>query len=331
MVGTALDEFALIAELFAPLAAGCPGALGLTDDAAFLAAAPGFDTVVTMDAMVEGVHFLPDDPPDLIARKLVRVNLSDLAAKGAKPVHVMLAAAFVAGTSEDWLRRFAQGLRQDLEEYGVALIGGDTVSTPGPLSLTLTAFGRVEAGRGILRSGAKVGHDVWLSGSLGDAALGLKAIRGQLSGVDEGHLSFLAGRYRLPSPRLRLGQGLVGLAASGMDVSDGLVQDLGHICRASGVGAEIEAARLPLSRAAAQAIAGNQSLLALALEGGDDYELLFTADPALAESLRRLATATATPLTPIGRIVSAESVTAVRVLGADGRPVPTGRGGWRHF
>ncbi|TAN59550.1 MAG: thiamine-phosphate kinase, partial [Magnetospirillum sp.] len=243
------DEFGLIAELFAPLAAGCPGALGLTDDAAFLAAEPGFDTVATMDAMVAGVHFLSDDPPDLIARKLLRVNLSDLAAKGARPAFVMLAAAFPYGTAKLWLRAFADGLKQDLDHYGVVLIGGDTVSTPGPLTLTLTALGRVVAGRGLLRSGARPGDEIWVSGSIGDGALGLRAIRGELVGLGEAHGGVLADRYRLPRPRTGLGPRLIGLASAAMDVSDGLVQDLGHICRASSVTAEIHAPLVPLSTA----------------------------------------------------------------------------------
>lgn len=327
----ALDEFGLIAELFAPLSAGCPGALGLTDDAAFLPAESGFDTVATMDAMVAGVHFLADDPPDLIARKLIRVNLSDLAAKGARPAYVMLAAAFPVGTTGAWLRGFAQGLRQDLEEYGVPLIGGDTVATPGPLTLTLTALGRVERGRGVLRSGARPGDEIWVTGTLGDGALGLKAIRGQLAGLGEADLAFLAERYRLPRPRVALGPRLVGLASAGMDVSDGLVQDLGHLCRASGVAAVIEAADLPLSAAAAAALAADQSLLALALTGGDDYELLFTASPGAGAELSRLSREAGTGITRIGRIGSADSATGVTVRGRDGRPLALGQGGWRHF
>lgn len=331
IAANAPDEFGLIAELFAPLAARCPGALGLTDDAAFLPATPGFDLVATMDAMVAGIHFLPDDPPDLIARKLVRVNLSDLAAKGARPTYVMLAAAFPIGTTGEWLRRFGLGLKQDLEEFGIPLIGGDTVSTPGPLTLTLTALGQVEAGRGLLRSGARMGHDIWCSGTLGDGALGLKAIRGEIMGLSVDHASFLAGRYRLPLPRIGLGACLVGLAGASMDVSDGLVQDLGHICRVSGVAAEIEVARLPLSTAAAGALDLDQSLLALVLTGGDDYELLFTAPPYEAESIILVGERTTTPLTRIGRIVSAEPMTGVRVLDRDGEPLVMGQGGWRHF
>ncbi|MBI3446163.1 MAG: thiamine-phosphate kinase [Magnetospirillum sp.] len=325
------DEFGLIAQLFAPLAAGFPGALGLTDDAAFIPAEPGFDTVATMDAMVAGVHFLPDDPPDLVARKLIRVNLSDLAAKGAEPRLIMLAAAFPQGVGQDWLRRFGQGLAEDVAAFGIALIGGDTVSTPGPLTLTLTALGRIAAGRGLLRSGAKAGDQIWLSGSLGDSALGLKVLQGELTGLSAGHSDFLANRYRLPSPRVTLGPRLVGLAHAGMDVSDGLVQDLGHICRASGVGAVIHVSDLPLSEAARAALARDQSLLASVLAGGDDYELLFTVPDQAAAALRDLSDELGLALAPFGRIVAANGKAPVTVIGADGREMAVGKGGWRHF
>lgn len=325
------DEFGLIAELFAPLAAGCPGALGLTDDAAFLTAESGFDTVATMDAMVAGVHFLADDPPDLIARKLIRVNLSDLAAKGAEPTFVMLAAAFPRGTTKAWLRSFAAGLKQDLDHYGIVLIGGDTVSTPGPLCLTLTALGRVVAGQGLLRSGARPGDEIWVSGTIGDAALGLMAIQGELAGLAEAHHDALADRYRLPRPRTVLGPLLIGLASAGMDVSDGLVQDLGHICRASRVSAELDASRLPLSVAAATAVAGDQSLLALVLTGGDDYELAFTAPPKAEVAILGVARQVGVPVTRIGRIAEGGRAEAVTVNGRDGQVLVLGQGGWRHF
>jgi len=318
------DEFQLIADLFAPLAAGFPGALGLKDDAALLAAEPGFETVVTVDAMVAGIHFLPDDPPDLIARKLVRVNLSDLAAKGAVPFAVLLAAAFPRDVSDDWLRRFADGLAMDLREFGVALIGGDTVATPGPLTLSLTALGRVSAGRALLRSSARVGDTVWVSGTIGDGMLGLAAARGDLGGVSPAELATLADRYRLPRPRVTLGPSLIGVAHAAMDVSDGLVQDLGHLCRASAVGAVIDAGAVPLSVAA---LAANTPLASL-LAGGDDYELLFTAPSQAAAALLVLAESAGVPVSAIGRIVEGEGVT---VVDAAGHPLALGQGGWRHF
>lgn len=330
MSGGAPDEFGLIAELFAPLAAGYPGALGLTDDAAFIGAEPGFDTVATMDSMVAGVHFLPDDPPDLIARKLVRVNLSDLAAKGAEPRLLMLSAAFPRDVDQDWLHLFGAGLAEDVKGFGLHLIGGDTVSTPGPLTLTLTALGRVEAGRGLKRSGGRERDIIWVSGFIGDGALGLRAIRGELPRLSPEHGDYLAGRYRLPRPRTGLGPRLVGLAHGAMDISDGLVQDLGHLCRASGLAARVEAARVPLSPAAAAVLRADQSLLASVLAGGDDYEVLFTAPPGAEQAILGLSAELGVALTPIGSLAAGEAG-KVEVIGLDGGKIAVGRGGWRHF
>ncbi|MGE5546540.1 MAG: thiamine-phosphate kinase [Solirubrobacterales bacterium] len=322
-----MDEFTLIAELFAPLAAGFPGALGLRDDAALLDAVPGTQSVVTVDAMVAGVHFLPEDPPDLIARKLLRVNLSDLAAKGAEPFAVMLAAAFPRGVAEEWLRAFARGLGDDLQEFGVHLIGGDTVATSGPLTLSLTAFGRVATGAAILRSGARPGDDVWVTGTIGDGALGLFAARGELA-VPPAHAAFLADRYRLPRPRVTAGPRFARFASAGMDISDGLVQDLGHLARASGVAAVIEAPHVPMSDAARAAVDADHSRLATVLTGGDDYELLFTAPTAVRHELLAEAADIFMPIARIGRI---EEGAGVKVIDASGRPLAVGLGGWRHF
>lgn len=324
----AADEFQVIADLFAPLARSYPGALGLTDDVALLAADSDNETAATVDAMVAGVHFLPDDPPDLVARKLVRVNLSDLAAKGARPFAVMLAAAFPRGVELDWLRRFAAGLAADMAEFNIALIGGDTVATPGPLTLSLTALGKVRRGRAVLRSGARAGDTIWVSGTIGDGALGLRAAQGGWTSLAAEHVTFLADRYRLPRPRVGLGAGLPGLAHAGMDVSDGLVQDLGHICRASALGAVVEAGAVPLSPAATAALAGDNSLLATILTGGDDYELLFTAPPSAGPAIQALGREVGVPVIAIGTMQPGEGVI---VRDGDGRPLALGRGGWRHF
>lgn len=321
-----LDEFSLIDRYFAPLAADYPGALNLKDDAALIDVPPGLRLVATMDAMVAGVHFLADDPPDLIARKLVRVNLSDLAAMGAKPSALMLAAAFPEATDEAWLAAFAAGLAADVREYSIALIGGDTVATPGPLTLTLTALGHVEPGADLRRSGAKAGDAVCVSGTIGDAALGLKVLQGGLAGVSPAQADWLAGRYRLPQPRIALGRHLAGKATAAMDVSDGLCADLGHICEASGVAAVIEWDRVPLSEAARAALAGEPGLADAVLGGGDDYELLFTA-PALTVE-RMQAAAMDTPIAVIGRIEAGQGVTVVD--GSGNRISPT-QTGWRHF
>lgn len=323
-----VDEFQVIADLFAPLAQAYPGALGLTDDVALLSPDASHETAVTMDAMVAGVHFLPDDPPDLVARKLVRVNLSDLASKGARPFAIMLAAAFPKGTDLPWLQQFAHGLAEDVAAFGVALIGGDTVAIPGPLTLSLTAFGKVETGRAILRSAARAGDTIWVSGCIGDGALGLRAAQGNWEGLAAPHVDYLADRYRLPRPRVTLGPRLTGLAHAGMDISDGLAQDLGHICRASGLAARVDAARVPLSAAARAALDTDHSLLATVLTGGDDYELLFTAPADAHDAILAAGREAGVDVTAIGTMVTGEGVT---VRDVDGRPLPLARGGWRHF
>ena len=245
------------------------------------------------DAIVSGVHFLASDPGDLVARKLLRVNLSDLAAKGARPLVYMLAAMLPAPLEYGWLQHFAQGLKADQDEFGIVLAGGDTDATPGPLALSLSVIGAIPAGQRLLRSAAQVGDAVFVSGTIGDGALGLAAILGQLTGVSQSDAAFLADRYRLPRPRLALGRRLRGLVHATMDISDGLVGDLQHICDASRVGAIIEVSRVPLSDAARTAITNAPTWIESVIGGGDDYELLFTASPsnedALLSSARLLA------------------------------------------
>jgi thiamine-monophosphate kinase len=317
-------EFAAIARYFTPLATH-PGAFGLKDDLAWLAPRFGRRLVFKTDAVVAGVHTLSRDPPDLIARKALRVNLSDLAGKGARPLGYMLALILPPNTRESWLARFAAGLAADQKEFGVPLLGGDLTRTPGPAVVSITAIGEAQPGRPLLRGGAKRGDGVFVSGTIGDAALGLLALRGKLRGLAPAHRHFLAARYRLPEPRLALGREIAPLASAAMDVSDGLVADLGHICGASQCGAEIDLAAVPASRAAKAA--GERHALAR-VTGGDDYELLFTA-PAKAEpGLRAAARKTGIPIARIGRIVARHGV---RVLAPDGSVVPITRGGWRHF
>jgi len=317
-------EFALIARHFRPLAG--PGALDLLDDAALLAPPLGRELVLAADAMVAGVHFLPDDPPETIGRKLLRTNLSDLAAMGAAPLGYLLTAALPRGTGEAWLAAFAAGLREDQAEFGLSLLGGDTVSTPGPVALSLTILGHVAPGAALRRVGAAPGQDVWVSGSIGDGMLGLAVLKGELPGDAE---SWLAARYRMPRPRLSLGQALVGLATAAMDVSDGLVQDLGHLCRAAGCGAELQAAAVPLSEAAAALLRGQPDLLPRLLTGGDDYELLFAAPPEAAAGIAARASACGVAVTRIGHFVSGEA--AVTVRDARGAPLRLDHGGWSHF
>ena len=324
-----VDEFDLIKRLFAPLTAGRPEALGLIDDVALIPGPAGHQWAVTKDAMAAGVHFFPDDPPDLIARKLIRVNLSDLAAKGAEPQFLLLATCFPRDIDAGWLDRFASGLKTDCDLFKVAVIGGDTIATPGPLVLSLTAVGMVPEGAALLRSNACSGDHVWLSGTVGDAALGLLVAQGEGKSLSETDASFLLDRYRLPQPRVALGPRLRGLAHASMDVSDGLLGDLGHICRASKVGAEIEAGRLPLSAAARAALAaGLGDGLTTIVSGGDDYEILFTAPPAAGDDLAALSAELGIGLTRIGRVVPGEGVT---LLGEKGRVIEPGRGSYNHF
>lgn len=327
-----LDEFAIIARLFAPLAAKEPGALGLTDDAALLDVDPGHDLVITTDCMVEGVHFLPKALPEEVASKLLRVNLSDLAAMGATARAYTLAAAFAKDIALPWIEGFAAALQRDQETFGVTLIGGDTTATPGPMAFTVTAFGTVPKGRALRRAGARVGDLVYVSGTVGDGALGLLALRQDIPGLAPRHAQALAERYHRPTPRLGLGVRLVGLAYAAIDVSDGLVADLGHIAATSRVDAEIEWAKVPLSVAAQAAIGTDPTLRTRVLSGGDDYELLFTADPASAADVARLAAELHLPLTAIGRIAPITGATSeVRVLDPEARVIMLETTGYRHF
>lgn len=311
-------EFALIARHFGPLAG--PGALGLGDDAACLAPPPGRELVLTVDAMIGGVHFLPDDPPDLVARKLLRVNLSDLAAKGAVPIGYLLTVAASRDTPDAWFAGFAAGLAQDQAEFGATLLGGDTTSAPGPIALSLTAIGHVAAGTMVHRTGARPGDGIWVTGTIGDGALGLAVAQGRLADPT----GFLLQRYRLPQPRV--GFALAGIASAGMDISDGLVQDLGHICRAGSVSAEIDAALVPLSEPARSAGA---DWLTSILSGGDDYELLLAVPHAHEPALRDAARGAGVAVTRIGRFRAGPPRIAVR--GPDGQPMAFARGGWSHF
>jgi len=295
-------EFDLIARYFAPIAKSHPGALGLTDDAAFLDLPPGHQMVVTTDAMVAGVHFLADDPPDLIARKLLRVNVSDLAAKAAVPVGCLLALALPRGTTAAWLEAFAQGLSADCAEFAIPLVGGDTTATDGPLTLALTALGSVEAGHAPLRSGAKPGDRVFVSGTIGDGALGLEVAKGGLGDLAAPLREHLLGRYRLPEPKVALRPVLRAFAHSAIDVSDGLLADLGHICEASELTATVQAAMVPMSDAVQIAVARDPDLLSRVLSGGDDYEIVFTADPADSDRIMDASIKVGVPVTGIGFI-----------------------------
>lgn len=322
-----VGEFELIARCFAPLASTGAPAYGLTDDAAVWAPPSGREIVFTKDALVAGVHFFPDDDPALVGQKLARVNLSDLAAMGSDPVGYLLAVALPRGGELAWCQKFAEGLARDQAEFGWQLFGGDTASTPGPITLSLTAIGTIPTGTALRRNGAKVGDRIYVSGSLGDSALGLACLQGKLKGLSAAAEDFLVGRYHLPQPRVALGIALRGVAASAIDVSDGIAGDLAHITETSGVGARVFVDRLPFSKAGREALGLAPALLAEARKGGDDYELLFTAPQLNDATLKRLIDAGHVPITEIGEIVDGKRL---EFIDKNMQAVAM-QGGYRHF
>lgn len=322
-------EFALIAEIFAPLATADPNSFNLTDDAAIIPPISGKELVVTADMMIAGVHFFPDDEAGLIARKLLRVNLSDLAAKGAVPHGYILTIALPKDVTMAWLRAFAAGLAADQAEYRINLLGGDTTAGPGPLCLSLTAMGWVDRGLMPRRSGARSGDDIYVTGTLGDATLGLRVRRDRGWGnLPRQAAADLLQRYLLPQPRVALGPRLPGLVHASIDISDGLAADLGHILETSDKGAEIEAACIPLSAAARQALEMGVIDMAQLLSGGDDYEILFTAPPEHRQSLAEAAGQCGVMLTRIGRITAGK---AAVFLDGSGHPLTLAKAGYQHF
>jgi thiamine-monophosphate kinase len=323
-------EDALIARYFRPLATD-PGAFSLGDDAAILRAHAD-DVVVTTDAIVEGVHFLPDDPPDTVARKALRVNLSDLAAKGATPAGFVLTLALRAADGA-WLEPFARGLGEDAAQFGCPLLGGDTVSTPGPLMISITAFGRVPAGKMVHRSGAKPGDRVVVTGTIGDAALGLEILkRGAVAAAladDAAARQMLVGRYRIPQPRNALAMAVRDHASAAMDVSDGFAGDLAKLCAASGVSAVIDAPSVPLSAAAAILLARGAIGIEAIVSGGDDYEILCAIPESSFEAFAQAAARAGVAVTSIGTVIADTS--APRFLDAQGREIALPRLSYSHF
>ena len=323
-------EDLLIARYFRPMATD-PGAFNLDDDAAAIKPS-GDDIVVTTDAIVEGVHFLPDDPPDTLARKALRVNLSDLAAKGATPAGFVLTLA-LRSADEGWLAPFAQALGEDAAEFGCPLLGGDTVSTSGPLMVSITAFGRVAPGRMVHRSGAKPGDRVVVTGTIGDAALGLDVLKGGAVAAalvsDAAARETLAGRYRVPQPRNALAKAVRDHASAAMDVSDGLAGDLAKLCAASGVSAAIDVARIPLSPAAATLLERHVVDIETLLSGGDDYEILCALSEGHFAAFMHEARQLGIPATSIGTIVA--DLAAPVFLDAEGRQLALKRLSYSHF
>jgi thiamine-monophosphate kinase len=325
----ASGEDSLIARYFRPIATD-PGAFRLDDDAAALKP-NGDDIVVTTDAIVEGVHFLPDDPPDTVARKALRVNLSDLAAKGATPAGFVLTLA-LRSADEAWLKPFAAALGEDAALFNCPLLGGDTVSTPGPLMVSVTAFGRVPPGKMVHRSGAKPGERVMVTGTIGDAALGLAVLKGgkvHAAATDVATREALVGRYRVPQPRLAMVDIVRDYASAAMDVSDGLAGDLTKLCGVSGVSAVIDMASIPLSDAARDLVSRGVVGLEALIAGGDDYEILCTLPEDRVEAFAAAAQRAGVAVSSIGAVVAGS--VAPRFIDGQGREIMLERLSYSHF
>jgi len=323
------SEDELIAKIFAPIAGAA--ALGLRDDAALLPAGPE-PLALTADMLVAGVHFFPDDAPGMIARKALRVNVSDLAAKGADPLGFLLTFAIDETVTADWIAGFAAALGADAGQYACPLLGGDTVRTPGPLTFSVTALGATPHGRMVARTGARAGDYLYVSGFIGDAALGLHARLGDrpwVGRVTETSRAYLIDRYLHPQPRLALAHALRDHASGAMDVSDGLAGDLAKMMRASGAGARVDIARVPLSDAVRAAARMEPALLETALTGGDDYEILASVPPERAGAFEHAARVAGVHMARIGVVTEAD--TGAIFLDANGAPRTFARGSYSHF
>jgi len=323
-------EERLIARHFRPLAKH-PGAFGLADDAAAIAPPSGCDLVLTTDGVIAGVHVFADDPPELIARKALRMNLSDLAAKGATPLGFLLALSLPAGTKKWWLAAFARGLGEDAKHYGCPLLGGDTDHTPGPAAVSIAAFGAVPRGKMVRRSTAKVGDAVLVTGTIGDAALGLELRRDPRLAkrwrLGDAEAAELVRRYRLPQPRNALAPTVLRYASAAIDISDGLAGDLDKLCRGSKVAAEIEVAQVPLSKPARAALTGEPKLMETVLTGGDDYEVALTVAPKKLAAFHRAAKAAGVPVTEIGQVRRGEGARFIQ----EGKALNFARPAYSHF
>ncbi len=323
-------EFAIIARHFAPIAG--PGGLLLLDDAALIHPPPGHDLVITTDAIVTDVHFFSDDPPATIAQKALGVNLSDLAAKGADPCGFVLSLIIPGHTQESWIAAFAAGLGTMARDFGCPLLGGDTVISAGPLTLSITAFGSLPQGSMVKRSGAQPGDRLFVSGTIGDAALGLKARRAAAAGTPwplcEDHQAFLDQRYLVPRPRNAMASNLRQYAHAAMDISDGFVGDLDKMISLAGVGADVQLDTMPLSVAARAAIRHDPALRDTALTGGDDYEVLAAIPPDAAKAFLAGCLAVGVQVTEIGRVQGKGAT--IRFLDHDGSARTFAKGSYVH-
>ncbi len=330
------SEADLIAML-APLAAGVPGAFGLKDDCARLTPAAGCDLVLKTDPVRAGVHFFADDPPDAIAWKALAVNVSDLAAKGAEPVAYLMALSFPEPPTRDWMARFVVGLQQAQAAFGCVLIGGDTDRAPGPLSVSITVIGQVSRGRMVRRGTAQSGDVIFVSGTLGDSGLGLRlhaeAREGRRTlqeqwGLNDADVGVLIERYLRPKPRIGHAGALLAHASAAMDLSDGLVKDLGRMCSASGVGAQIDGAALPFSPGVAKILTRAPAAFAEIVAAGDDYEILAAVPQAQAAAFLEALTHVPGGVRRVGTFVAGHGII---VSNSEGKEIIFDRTGWDHF
>jgi thiamine-monophosphate kinase len=330
-------EDAIIA-LLAPLTEGDPGAFGLKDDCALLAPEPATELVLKTDPVAEGVHFLPGDAPEDIAWKALAVNISDLAAKGAAPIGYLMALSFPEAPSRRWLTAFATGLKQAQTRFGCRLLGGDTDRRPGPLTVSITAIGSVPQGQMVRRTTAQAGCTLLVSGTIGDATLGLALAKDPALaaawGLSQAEASHLVGRYRRPEPRLALAPLLRQYAAAAMDLSDGLVKDLERMLRGSGLGGLLRTGDVPLSEAARKVLAREPQRFVQLITGGDDYEVLAAVPATHSDDLRTATAKAAMPMIEIGTVApsaASDHASGLRIDGPDGRPLALDRAGWDHF
>ena len=325
-----IKEFSRIKKFFRPLTSKRMGAMELLDDAALVPIKKMDSIVVSTDALVEEIHFHSDERADFVSRKALRTNLSDLAAMGSKPFAYNL--ALIIGKKkliniDQWLKLFSKGLAVDQKKFGIRLIGGDTVTSLGPTSICISIFGTPNPKGSLLRCGAMVGDGIFVSGTIGDAALGLR-LRGNrsLSCLSKEN-SYCISRYRIPRPRIELGLALGGMASAAMDISDGLFQDLSHLCGASNVGASVQANKIPLSKEVSTFVNENKFSIEHVITGGDDYELIFTAPVTKEKSIFNLARVTKTRITRIGTVQSGRGVF---IFDKRGNIIPVSKGGYSH-
>ncbi|MEP3278534.1 MAG: thiamine-phosphate kinase [Stappiaceae bacterium] len=320
-------EFELIKRHLAPLADNS-SSLGLEDDAAVFRPPADRELVFTKDVLAENIHFFSDDPPDLIARKALRVNLSDLAAKGATPSGYLMGLCLPTGWTEDWIEQFCAGLAEDQRTYDFSLFGGDTIKSSGGLTISITAIGHVPTGSAVVRSGARPGDALYVTGTIGDAALGLLIRQGASLSSTKEHTEFLTGRYLLPEPKMDTHTVLRDFASAAMDISDGLAADLGHLCDASGVGARIQLEKIPLSAAARVVLDQDRDRFSAVIMGGDDYELLVSVPAKHKNAFELASERLGTPVSQIGVVTEG----ADRLfLDEAGERLAVSKSGFTHF